>query len=364
MSTSKPPTLQTIANRAKVSRMTVSRALRNHPSLPRKTCERIQKIATRIGYRTNPLVSALMAQLRNGRPPKSHPTLAYLTTNTDLTELEPGRTHAADIYHGAIERAAMLGYKIEHFSLVAPDATGARISGERMRSILRARGIPGAILAPLADPFPHTDIDFDWEHFACAAIGYTLRNHNLHRADNDHFSAAALAADRLRELGYRRIGLAIRHEDNQRTQRKRVGGYLAAQAGWPAAHRIPPFLWHYRLPDTGMPEGFDTWFTRHRPDAILVLQHIVGWWLADLGHRVPEEVALASLNLQRDQATFSGINLNNALLGAAAVELVVEQIHHNEHGIPARAKTVMITGDWVDGATTRHHPVPAHTSGH
>ncbi|WP_081721867.1 helix-turn-helix domain-containing protein [Geminisphaera colitermitum] len=65
----KAPTPKTIADRAKVSRMTVSRALRNHPSLPRKTCERIQKIATELGCRANPLVSALMAQLRNGRPP-------------------------------------------------------------------------------------------------------------------------------------------------------------------------------------------------------------------------------------------------------------------------------------------------------
>ncbi|MFA6959694.1 MAG: LacI family DNA-binding transcriptional regulator [Opitutaceae bacterium] len=337
-----------IATKAKVSKVTVSRALRNHPSLPQKTCIRIQKIATRLGYRTNPLVSALMAQLRNGRPATSHPTIAYLTTNTDLTELEPGRTHAADIFYGAVERASTLGYKVEKFSLVEPGMTGTR-----MRGVLRARGIPGAILAPLADPFPRTDIDFDWDQFACAAIGYSYRNQQLHRADNDHFYAATLAADSLRKLGYRRIGLAIRHEDNQRTQLKRVGGYLAAQAEWPAEDRIPPFLWHYRLPDTGMPDGFDTWFEQYRPDAILVLQHIVGWWLKDLGQRVPEDVALASLNLQRDQATFSGINLNNARLGAAAIELIVEQIHHNEHGVPAQPKTVTITGDWADGVTAR-----------
>lgn len=344
-------TLQTIATKAKVSKVTVSRALRNHPTIPQRTCQRIQRIASQLGYRTNPLVSTLMAQVRNGRLPASHPTIAYLTTNTDLSELSPGQTHAADILHGAIARAAELGYKVESFSLIAPGMTGAR-----MRGVLRARGIPGAILAPLADPFPRTDIDFDWQHFACAAIGYSYRNQQLHRVDNDHFHAVVLAAERLRALGYRRIGFAIRHEDNQRTQRKRLGGYLAVQADWPVKERIPPFFWNYRLPDSAMPKGFDLWFSRHKPDAILVLQHIVGWWLEDLGYKIPDDVALASLNLQRDQATFNGINLNNALLGAAAVELIVEQIHHNRHGVPAEAKTVMITGDWVDGQTARKHP--------
>lgn len=343
----KPVSLQTIADKAKVSKVTVSRALRNHPSLPRDTCVRIQRLAKKLGYRPNPLVSALMTQLRNGRPVASHPTLAYLTTNTTPSELEFGRTHAADILQGAMARAAELGYKVERFSLAEPGMTGPR-----MRAVLRARGISGAILAPLADPFPQTDIDFDWEHFACAAIGYSHRNQQLHRADNDHFYAVALAAEQLRARGYRRIGLAIRHEDNQRTQRKRVGGYLATQACWPEADRVPPFLWNFRLPDTDMPEGFDTWFTKHRPDAILVLQPIVAQWLKSLGYAVPADIALASLNLQRDQATFSGIDLNNARLGGAAVELIVEQLHHNEHGVPAEAKSVTITGRWIDGITT------------
>lgn len=342
-----PVTLQTIATKAKVSKVTVSRALRNHPSIPAATCQRIQRIAAQLGYRTNPLVSTLMAQVRNGRLPASQPTIAYLTTNTDLNELTPGQTHAADILHGAIARGTALGYRIEHFSLSEPGMTTSR-----MYNVLRARGIPGAILAPLADPFPLTDIDFNWEHLASAAIGYSGRNQRLHRADNDHFFAVAMAAQKLRDLGYRRVALAIRHEDNQRTQTKRLGGYLATQAQWPKKEQIPPFLWHYRS-DISMPEGFEKWATRHRPDAILVLQHVVGWWLEEIGFKVPADIALASLNLQRDQATFSGIDLNNARLGAAAVELVVEQIHHNEQGIPEQAKTVTISPHWIDGSTTR-----------
>ena len=42
-------TLQDIANAAGVARSTVSRALRNHPSIPSDTCVHIRQIAKEIG---------------------------------------------------------------------------------------------------------------------------------------------------------------------------------------------------------------------------------------------------------------------------------------------------------------------------
>ena len=60
-------TLRIIADKAKVSRMTVSRALRNDPSIPRATCLKIQRIAKHTGYRPDPILTRLMETIRRGR---------------------------------------------------------------------------------------------------------------------------------------------------------------------------------------------------------------------------------------------------------------------------------------------------------
>lgn len=357
--------MQTIAERAGVSLMTVSRALKNNPRLSQATRSRIQQLATELGYRPNPLVSALMTQLRSARAPKDWPTLAFLAAHPDAV-YAPGHTYNAQIHAGALERATQLGYKLERFSLIEPGMTW-----QRMRGLLRARGVPGVILPPLPDPIPA--IDFDWTHFACAVVGYSYRKPELHRAANDQFNTIRTAVQRLTDLGHRRIGLAIRHEDDRRVDNKWAGGFLSFHPYLPAGRKLPVFLWHYEPSPTRKrsaegfeswegrverPAGFAEWVERHRPDAILALQPlVVRGWLSSLGLRVPRDIALISLNLQPDQPGFSGIDQNNTLVGAAAVELVVEQIHHNEQGVPARAKTVMISGDWVDGGTTRQ-PAP------
>lgn len=354
-------TMKTIAEHAGVSLMTVSRALRNNPRLPVATRTRIQKIATDLGYRPNPLVSALMTQLRSTREHKVSPTLAFLAAHPDAV-YSSGHTYNAQIHAGACERAAQLGYKLQRFSLCEPGMTW-----HRMRGMLHARGISGVILPPLPDPIP--DIDFDWEHFACATIGYSYTTPALHRVANDQFHTIRTAINHLVTLGYQRIGLAIRHEDDRRVDNKWAGGFLSFHPYLPAKSRLPIFLWHYEpaTPPQRPPDGFEswegrverphafaTWLERHQPDAILALQPLIlRDWLSSLGKRVPKDIALVSLNLQPNQPSFSGIDQNNHLVGAAAVELVVEQIHHNDHGVPARAKTVMISGDWVEGSTTK-----------
>src|SRR5258708_3707224 len=75
MSTSRPLRLQDIAEKAGFSKATVSLALRNHASIPEPTRELIQTLAAEMGYRPNPLVSALMTYRRTSQP----------TRPTDLT---------------------------------------------------------------------------------------------------------------------------------------------------------------------------------------------------------------------------------------------------------------------------------------
>ncbi|EIQ02079.1 transcriptional regulator [Opitutaceae bacterium TAV1] len=333
------PTMQSVATRAGVSLMTVSRALKNHPSIPPATCERIRRIADELGYRPNPMVSALMAQLRSKKAPGKLPTLAFLTNHAETIFQE--WSHLREIYAGAVERAASLGYKLERFSLAESGMTP-----DRMRGMLRARGIPGVILDPL--PLHAPELEFDWSGFACASIGYSYKTEVLHRAVNDQFHAVGLAVTALEARGYRRIGMAIRNEDNDHSENRLAGGFMSQFPRLPAGRRIPIFFW-----DDYHAAGFADWFYEWGPDAVLTLLPVVRDWLRDLDLRAPADVGLASLNLQSNHAAWSGINQNNRMIGATALELVVEQINHNEQGVPREPKTVMTKGGWTDGATTK-----------
>jgi LacI family transcriptional regulator len=68
-----------LAAAAGVSKMTVSLALRGHQKISPATRKRIQELAEKMGYRPNPLVQTLMANLRSTRPARYHSTIAWVT---------------------------------------------------------------------------------------------------------------------------------------------------------------------------------------------------------------------------------------------------------------------------------------------
>ena len=74
----RPVTLQDIARRAGVSKMTVSLALRGHPHAAAATRDRLRRLAKEMGYRPNPLVVANMTLLRAGRRSAYAGTIAFV----------------------------------------------------------------------------------------------------------------------------------------------------------------------------------------------------------------------------------------------------------------------------------------------
>ena len=105
-------TLKEIAEAAGVSVMTVSRALRKQSNVSEETQTRIQHIATQLGYRPNPLVSALMSYRRSARPASSHSTLAYITNFPAREEWKKSPLFH-DFFKGAKDGADRHGYQLE-----------------------------------------------------------------------------------------------------------------------------------------------------------------------------------------------------------------------------------------------------------
>src|SRR6187402_3291661 len=137
------PRMKDVAALLGVHPTTVSLALRGHPSIPETTQLRVRRAAEKLGYRPNPLVSALMSHRRAPHLAFRHTTLAFVTSSFPPDEWRKSQT-LRDLLGGASERARVRGYKVEEFALFAD-----RMTPPRFNQVLRSRGILGLIIAPL-----------------------------------------------------------------------------------------------------------------------------------------------------------------------------------------------------------------------
>ncbi len=333
--------MQTIADAAKVSRATVSRALRNHPNLPIETRQRIQAVARQFGYRPNPMVAALMAQLKAVKRSDYVETLAFVTawpTRDGWRKFYETR----EFFSGAMSRSRQLGYTLEHFWLKESGMTGQRFS-----QMLSARGIRGLVINPLLRPMGH--LSLNWEQFAAVTIGASLRQPDLHRVCIHQYANVGLAYRKLKHLGFRRIGLFTLQDLERRVDYERTASMYAYQNWISPAHAIPSLVigeWKEQV--------FRRWLKDESPDAIIAVHyHILNQSLADILVCVPKNVGFVALNWSDSYPHITGVDTNPNLIGAASVDLLVEQLHNNECGIPSHPKTVLIKGKWVEGNSVR-----------
>lgn len=329
-----PPTMQDVADAAGVARSTVSLALRNDRSIPPATRSRIFAAAEKLGYKTNPLVSALMTSLHTRRTKQRHLVLAYVTTDP---EVAPWRSYEMfiELHEGAATRAEELGYKLEEFALRAPGMTP-----KRYVQMLQARGIIGMLIAPL--PLGEHTIELDFTDFAVVGIDMSVARPSIERVSNDHFQSALLAIRECQALGYRRIGFIVSRQLNERLGHRWISAFHLAQADLPADRRVTPL----------MPPGTDdilpalpAWYEREKPDVVIMSE------LNPHGHYpLPAEVGMVSLSLEEQSlGEVAGIFQDNRRLGAIAIEHLVARLERCEFSTDDRGRLHMLAGKWMAG---------------
>lgn len=337
------PTIETIAREAGVSISTVSRALRNHALVSPATRARIQEVAKRLHYKPNPYVSALMSHLRTTRPIPYQANIAILDTFAgvdDWKQFSVQRTFDA----GASARAGQLGYKLER---VWAGVEGA--SKQSLTRILLSRGIRGVLIPPFRDYSSRgQDVPIEHSEFACVTLGCKMVEPGFHFATNDQYMTGQLAHDHLLGLGYRRVGLAIPDYVECIVEQRFSAGFRNALElrGAPLARQA---VLRYE-PSRGKMQ-FLKWFEAFKPDAVCSTFPEVRGWLKGAGIKVPQDVAVALLDVDESTPGWSGVDQESRLVGAAAVDLLVQLLQRNELGAPAKPFGLTIEGTWVDGST-------------
>lgn len=335
-------TMQEVARAAAVHQTTVSLALRNDPRLPEATRTRIQAIADRLGYRPDPMLAALN-NYRTGRRPLAAPTtMAFLLHFRDHDEMEASHPHR-QFLEGARGQAEKIGYQLEVFYIGS--TTGA---DRRIDRILKARGIGGVILAAFG--YKVTRFQMNWTDFSVVRIESQQLERALHMVSSHQMEIAREAVRRLCELGYRRIGLAVGERGEVNLRNAYTAGYYIETTLHPGVPSLPSLLLSPGAGTVDIAPLLTEWVDRHDIEVVASNWPNVMAALRSMKRRVPQDVVVASLDVNPDQGPNAGMRQNHRVIGERAVEQLAILLRMNQRGLSRPHNNTLIEGDWVDGS--------------
>lgn len=317
-----------IARALAVSPMTVSLALRNHPSIPEATRLRVRDAAERLGYRPDPELARLMARLRTGHSLAGSVTIALVDPSRTGRNAETG--YHGPIARGARERAAAMGFEVAEISC---DEMVCRLP--RLLKILHARGVAGVILLPPIEAV-ELPLEADWSGFAVVNTSTGITPDLFNRVVPHNFFDMCRVLKRLEAAGYRRIGFVLESGFDERSLFQFTAA-IQLQGYGDGILRVPPRA-TLRL------ENVAPWLDEFCPD--IVLTHCVEEVHALL-RGLPAPPRLYSIGAPRmpgiaywDQKPYE--------IGTHAVTLLAGMLRDSEYGVPAQPTTTSIHGEFHD----------------
>jgi len=339
MNNRKYVTLKDLARECNVTPTTVSLALRNHPRISNATKEKVRAAAARLGYRRHPMLSALMTNLNQARRPTVALPLAAIYTHKS-SMIESNRYHRK-VWQGMNSRAEELGFKLERFYLEQK-----KITGRRLTQILTTRGISGVLVPPLLRAGGHLSID--WNEFSVIAIGYSMFSPDVHRVCPDQYRSIRLALRKLRHLGYKRPGLVLNKQSDLRTLHLWSSGFYGFEHARKSRGIIPVL----ECDEVGKVE-LGKWYDRYKPDVIISSDLNILDPLHEICLRYPDDVGLVTLSCYDPENGIAGIDQNANVLGAVAVEQLVQLMYYNERGVPEIPRIIHIPSQWGEGKSIK-----------
>jgi len=323
----RPLTLQDIADRCQVSRMTVSCALRgDRKSVSQTVMDRIVRTAAEMGY--NPALAHAARRLKYQHSPRQVQNLlaaVFFPYHTDRywTTIFQGLGQALEKEHyGVLLKMADAGSESFHSPLPyvfhRGEVDGAVFFTDEYRMVEDLRAEPGFGNRPI--------VTVTGQFAGCSAV--LVDDHQVGR----------LAAAHLLELGHRRI-LCFHHPDMRSTiTKQRVAGHCQAfvdrQLDPDTGLRHAPWVWDDRR---GLDVAMTDVLCQH-PDVTAILCPNDGFGipvartLRRLGYQIPRDMSLIGaddsdeLLDSRDRNIWSTVRLPLHELGAESARLLIRRI--------------------------------------
>ncbi len=331
-------TQKDIARALGVDKSTVSLALRNHPSIPVATRQKVKRTARELGYRPDPALATLARHRWAGHATGHDSAFAYMVDSR--MAIHPAHRR---FYQACLERAHERGYRLHEFDLAAYPSL------ESASRVLYHRGIRG-LLVPQLSHSPGPGIEaLARKQFTVVCLDQGWIELPYHLVAPDTFAETRLVWRTAIDRGYRRIGGAIlSHQPPAVDDAARIGASFASQQEWLApADRIPLLL---SAPDDRA--AFLQWMETHRPDVVIGFISRVHRWLIEGGWRVPKQVAFAGLILVTSESPdLTGCASQQTTIGRSGVDALIAAIGEEEWGIPAQQRKLLLQPIWNEGST-------------
>jgi LacI family transcriptional regulator len=333
------PSIRTIATEAGYSTWTVSRALNRSAGVSSEVRGKILSIAESLGYRPNPLVSAVMSQNRASRDRLAfNGNLALVSAYRE--DRKPLPFHE-EIVRAAHRRAADLGFKMDNFLV---DHEGLSVS--RLSKILAARNIHGVLDLPWNKPRDMSTIN--WQSVSAVRMVYSWGLPTLNLVTPDYYEHFLYALVQLRLMGYRRIGLYLYTLHDERILFKWRAAHLLFNVGMTGQRNAPVLV-----QETKDAKAFLRWVERGKLDLVVSYSHTPLEWLRENKWQVPGDCGFFSLNVHASKADCAGLDLNPERIGAIATETLAAQMHRNERGLPGAPVRISVPSRFHAGPTIR-----------
>jgi len=329
----KRPPLKLIADMLGISKMTVSRALREGTSVDPEVRQRVREAAQRLGYEPDSRISQVMSAIRRSQAPQYRENLAFIYAHRNGA----ASSVLDEEFEGARTRAHQLGYKVDEFHIGDMELNGATLS-----RILQSRGIRAAIIGPSGVERTHPHIWLDWKQFCCVLVGRTLANIGLSRVEHDHYFGCVLAVRRLKRLRYERIGLVMSHTMDERSARLVRSAFQSFHPLGPKAAQRLVFT-----SDEYDPKALQKWVAQNKPHVLLANFEETFPSPEQLAECTPGGTVFAALNWNARRPEIAGINQHRTMIGEQAIDLLLLRLQGNQFGLDPLAPSIKVPGSWI-----------------
>lgn len=318
------PTMETIAKRVGVSKMTVSRVLNNHPYVSEKIRKRILGLMKELKYRPN--LSATILSRRSSR------TLGLILQFYNNNVLS---THyLMQVMHGVEQTLDNYGYNLVLFSRIIPkrkhyeDITGWYFSGLVKGFII--------IAPPKNSELVKTLIK---EDATFVVVSARTDYKNMSYVDADNTAGAYTATEHLIKLGHTRIALLSGPDDSENAN-EREAGFRKAMADYDLKINRSFMAKGEFEQKTGYRNMMKMLRGSSRPSAVFAANDLMALGamqaIREKGLRIPRDISIVGFDdidlAQSAEPPLTTIHQPSKMLGELAAEYLVN--YSKEKGTP------------------------------
>ena len=301
-----------------------------------------------MGYRPDPILRQLASYKSSSKDTRIQSSIAWINNWKKPSDFFK-QSEFKRYFEGAKETASNHGYNLETFNIQELDVTP-----KRLRTILSSRGIRGVIIPP--HPRTYKIPYKSWRDFAVLRIGFDNPSSKRHIVCPDQFEGGRLAAQKMHEAGYRRIGYLSNKNKELRSRYNFLASFQTTRDLLnPNSKFIPPLILESSVPSVKAKASYKSWLKEHNIDAVFTGLSFAINWTHELGLRIGPELGIAGTSIH-DSGTDSGIDQRPFEIGAVATQFLTRLISLHEFGIPEIPQRHLITPLWVSGSSLKKNP--------